>query len=207
MRRRKSKPKLLSEMPTPPPPQLKRSRGQSSPSEVPRQRTKREPRRYQTTLIQVLIQDSADRVLLAKQRDGAFAGRWLGLLDACGPEEMLVDACSRIAWEQVGVTLASVQRRAVLLFASVDDGPTDQPCEEHEFVARLPGGAIASAKGASVAEVRWFEADALPFDRMPADDAIWYGPVLEGRLLRGRFLMDDMGRRVVSHTIEDVAEL
>jgi hypothetical protein len=33
----------------------------------------------------------------------------------------------------------------------------------------------------------WFKLDAIPFDLMPADDAIWYPAILEGKRLTGRF--------------------
>ena len=45
----------------------------------------------------------------------------------------------------------------------------------------------------------WAPLDALPFDRMWADDRLWLPHLVEGRRFRGRFVFD--GDRMVDHVL------
>ena len=36
----------------------------------------------------------------------------------------------------------------------------------------------------------WFKQDEIPYSQMPADDAIWYPPFLNGQKMRGFFNFD-----------------
>ncbi len=49
----------------------------------------------------------------------------------------------------------------------------------------------------------WTKLDAIPFERMWADDAIWLPIVLDGGSFRGRFVVD--GDRMVDHAVERLA--
>jgi len=169
----------------------------------PLDRISRIKRTHKRTLVQILVQDDNDRVLLARQKGGMYDAKWLGLFGEWTLDESLHESCSRIALEQANVTFHSLERRAEFIFTAVQD---DEPCQEHEFVARLSEGGD-KASGDSIEELRWFALNELPFENMPADDELWYGLVLEGNFLKGNFHMDDINSRVISHSIEEVDKL
>ncbi len=36
----------------------------------------------------------------------------------------------------------------------------------------------------------WVPIDAIPYCKMPVDDAVWYPPVLDGKYMTGRFAFE-----------------
>jgi hypothetical protein len=51
----------------------------------------------------------------------------------------------------------------------------------------------------------WFPLSEIPFSQMPADDVVWYPPVLEQqRCLTGAFVFS--ARKMVKHVLQDVSE-
>jgi len=169
----------------------------------PLDRISRVKRTHKRMLVQILVQDDNDRVLLARQKGGMYDAKWLGLFGEWTLDESLHESCARIAVEQANVSFHSLERRAEFIFTAVQD---DEPCKEHEFVARLCDGGV-EVRGDSIEELRWFAQNELPFENMPADDELWYDLVLEGNFLKGNFHMDDINSRVISHSIEVVDKL
>ena len=39
-------------------------------------------------------------------------------------------------------------------------------------------------------EPEWVPTDAIPYYKMPVDDPVWYPPMLDGKVLGGRFAFD-----------------
>jgi len=114
-------------------------------------------------------------VLLRKNGEdaGSISGLWAGILGPIEDGETLEDAARRLT---APLHLNSLKRVACFRFIEEDD-----PVEavEHEFLAScsgsLPDGAV------------WVPRSELDFASMPADDAFWYGRVLDGELLAGDF--------------------
>ena len=47
----------------------------------------------------------------------------------------------------------------------------------------------------------------IPYDKMPADDEIWYPPFLEGKNLRGQFNFSPDMQELLSHDLKEVDNL
>ena len=126
-------------------------------------------------LVQVLCVRDDGAVLLRKngEESGSLSGLWAGILGPVEDGETLEDAARRLT---APLHLDSLKRVACFRFIEEED-----PVEavEHEFIAscsgNLPGGAV------------WVPRSELEFASMPADDAFWYGRVLDGELLVGDF--------------------
>ena len=152
-----------------------------------------------------LLLTYGSRVLLCRHARGAFAGRYTGVFAHALPGEPPRDAALRGA-AALGLVLQprALQLRAVFVFAEADDGD-DGPCEEHQFVAAANDEHLRALHPTADLEPAWWEQSGLPFERMPADDALWYGRVLSGELLRGSFRFD--GRVMLSADIRAVNSL
>lgn len=126
-------------------------------------------------LVQVLCLRADGAVLLRKNGEeaGSLSGLWAGILGPVEDGETLEDAARRLT---APLHLDSLKRVACFRFIEEED-----PVEavEHEFIAScsgsLPDGAV------------WVPRSELDFASMPADDAFWYGRVLDGELLVGDF--------------------
>ena len=152
-----------------------------------------------------LLLTRGSRVLLCRHSRGAFAGRYTGVFAAALPGEAPRDAALRgAAALQLILPPHALQLRAIFDFSEADDGD-DGPCEEHQFVAAASDAQASSLKATAEVAPAWWEQAALPFDRMPADDALWYRHVLSGQLLRGAFRFQ--GRTMLSADIRRVASL
>ena len=142
-----------------------------------RRRAHSPPPREEVVLVQVLCVRDDGAVLLRQNDDSAgpsLAGLWAGLLGAVLDGETLEDASRRLASPLV---LSSLRRAAVFEFTE-DDDPVI--AHEHEFIAMNPSGPLPDG-------CQWVPRAQLDFASMPADDAHWYGRVLDGELLVGFF--------------------
>jgi hypothetical protein len=144
------------------------------------------------------------RVLLARHAAGAFVGRWTGLIEAVRPSDATPrDAAVRAA-AAVGLRLApsALRERAVFEFVehAEDDGAigaaaattTTSITLEHEFVAHLDDDdsvCEGEATDTPALTLCWHALAHIPYDRMPADDTLWYPHALSRQrgVLRGRF--------------------
>ena len=141
-----------------------------------------------TLLAQLLVVSEAGRVLLVHHCSGPFAGFKTGLIEEAVAGESAVSAAAR-----AGLGLETISSPALRGIAVFHEEPKDDDIvEEHEFVCR----AAESTEAAMVAALHargitsaWYAVDGgVPFDQMPADDAIWYPPVLvDRRYVRAEF--------------------
>ena len=128
-----------------------------------------------TVLVQVLCVREDGAVLLRQNGEdaGSLSGLWAGILGPVAEGETLEDAARRLT---TPLNLDSLKRVACFNFLEKDDPVM---AIEHEFIAScsgtLPDGAV------------WVPRSELDFASMPADDAFWYGRVLDGELLVGDF--------------------
>lgn len=152
-----------------------------------------------------LLLTHGTRVLLCRHVSGVFAGRHTGIFAPVPPGDAPRDALQRHA-AALGLAVAphAMQLRAIFVFAEADDD-AGGPCEEHQFVAEHDAVAGGAPRAADGVEPAWWQRDALPFDRMPADDALWYARVLNGELLRGSFRFD--GKAMLSAELHRVRSL
>jgi hypothetical protein len=138
------------------------------------------------------------RVLLARHTAGAFVGRWTGLIEAVRPSDATPHDAAVRAAAAVGLRVApsALRERAVFEFVEhdEDDGAdtttTTSTTLEHEFVAHLDDdGSVGEATDTQALTLCWHALAHIPYDHMPADDALWYPHALSRQrgVLRGRF--------------------
>lgn len=132
-------------------------------------------------------------VLLIVKKRGLGAGKVNAPGGRIEPGEAPLDAAVRECQEEVGVTPHDVRHHGELSFQFVDG----YALHCHVFRA---DGCEGVAVETDEAIPMWTKLDAIPFERMWADDAIWLPIVLEGGRFRGRFVFD--GDRMVDHAVE-----
>lgn len=152
-------------------------------------------------LAQMLIIDRvAQRILLAYHKAGNFAGYYTGFLDKVHENEQPEAAARRITLEQSGVTAGPSELRAILTFTA----PGCETADEHEFYTEQFSG---TPQETETRRAEWFDLNAIPYNNMPADDAIWYPPFLDGRLQRGTFHFDEEMVDLLEYELTEVEKL
>ena len=146
----------------------------------------------------IIVNRDANQALLVLHKVGRWKGFYTGLLDEAAPGEAPAEAAARIAQSQVGVFLEALSHRATFVFSSEAWGRA----REFEFLAEAHSG---EAVESDALRPEWFDLEAIPYDRMPADDAIWYPPFLAGKKMRGRFDFAPDGQTLLDHHVEEVA--
>lgn len=149
-------------------------------------------------LAQMIVADRArGRVLLGFHKSGRWAGFYTGFLDEVRSGEDPANAAIRIAQEQAGIVPGPAEHRATFVFSSNAWGVA----RELEFLAESYAGEPAESRNI---RPEWFALDAIPFARMPADDALWYPAFLDGKKMRGHFDFAPDGRKLLAHTLEEL---
>lgn len=148
------------------------------------------------TLLFVITQG---RALLIRKKRGLGAGKINAPGGRLEPGEAPIDAAVREVREELGVTPIAPRARGTLAFEFVDGYRLF--C--HVFSAdRCEGEAIETDEATPL----WTGLDAIPYEQMWADDALWLPKMLAGYGFDGRFVFD--GDRLCSHelTLRDPAE-
>jgi len=148
----------------------------------------------------VVVDPIESRILLAYHKSGMFAGNYTGLLDEVQTGEQPEDAAHRIASEQSSIVVGPIVLRAILTFTSPDGASAD----EYEFYSEDFTGVPTET---SDRRAEWFSLDAIPYENMPADDAIWYPPFLDGKLQRGTFNFDTGMVKLLDYQLSEVETL
>ena len=122
------------------------------------------------------------QVLLGLKKTGLGAGKLNGFGGKLEPGETAAEAAARELREESGVQAHGLQPMAHLTFYFPARPEWDQIV--HVFLAHQWEGEPVESR-----EMRpeWFEASAIPFDRMWADDAHWLPLVLQGQMVRAAF--------------------
>ena len=132
------------------------------------------------TLLFVL---NADRVLLIRKKRGLGAGKINGpggrLDDGESPQHCAI----REVQEELRVTPTGVEPRGELAFQFVDG----YALFVYVFSATSCEG---EPQETDEAAPLWFPVDAMPFDQMWADDALWFPHLLSRQYFYGFFLFD-----------------
>jgi 8-oxo-dGTP diphosphatase len=132
------------------------------------------------------------RILLIHKKRGLGAGKINGPGGRIEPNETALACALRETQEEIGITARAVAYAGRLNFQFVDgfsirgdvfraDAYDGTPVETDEAVPE------------------WFPLDAIPFERMWADDPVWFPALLERRRFEGRFLFD--GDRMLDHVL------
>ncbi len=145
----------------------------------------------------IVVDRDANRVLLVYHKSGRWEGFYTGLLDEAFPGEEPEAAAARIAAAQVGISTGPVSHRATFLFSSEAWGRA----REFEFLIESHSGEAAES---DTLRPQWFDFATIPYDRMPADDAIWYPPFLGGKRMRGHFDFGPDGQTLLEHEVSEV---
>ena len=152
-------------------------------------------------LAQMLVVDvAAGRILLAFHKQGDMQGCYTGFLDELLEGETPESGAVRITTEQCGLIVELAELRAVFRFTGEDYPGAD----EYEYYTSSYRG--TPREGVQV-RPQWFELDQIPYELMPADDALWYPPFLAGKLQRGSFHFGPGMKELLRHQFSEVDEL
>lgn len=168
---------------------------------------------------QVLVVDpDTEKLLLVRHKLGELAGSYTALLGEVAPEESAEAAAVRLALEQCDLTIGVelLELRAILSFtgdsfgsmegsmAGSTEGSTEGSIDEYQFYTERH---VAELRESDAHEPHWFGFHEIPFAQMPADDAIWYPPFLEGKKLNGHFHFKADGTTLEHYEIQEVDTL
>ncbi len=143
------------------------------------------------TLLFIVEQD-ARRILLIEKKRGLGAGKVNGPGGRFEPNESAIDCAVRELREELCVGAEGVAPHGELSF-HFQDG---YKLHCHAFRADRCVGEPAETDEAAPL---WTPLDAIPFERMWADDALWLPILIAGDSFRGRFIFD--GDRMVDHEL------
>ncbi|MFH1078359.1 MAG: 8-oxo-dGTP diphosphatase [Patescibacteria group bacterium] len=129
------------------------------------------------------------KVLLAMKKRGFGAGKWNGPGGKAKDDESIEDTCRRETKEEVGVDVGVLEDRGVVRFVFENRSEWDNACSI--FVTSEIAGEPVETEEMRPA---WYPVDALPFESMWEDDAIWLDGVLAGGAVDATFWFDQDGR-------------
>jgi 8-oxo-dGTP pyrophosphatase MutT (NUDIX family) len=145
--------------------------------------------------------NSISELCLAMKKRGFGAGRWNGVGGKLNEGESVEAAAARETEEEIGVRVGGLKKVAELDFYFPHNPDWDQ--RVHVFFCDTWEGEPAESEEMAP---QWYGVDALPFDRMWPDDIFWLPEVLQGKLVRARFVFGE-GDAILEKRIDLVAEL
>ena len=148
----------------------------------------------------IVVDSQSDRILLACHKTGEMSGYYTGLLGEIIENETPQEAAIRITHDLCGISVQTAELRAVLEF-TFDD--SDAETEYEYYTTRFSGRPQETAH----IKPEWFKIDEIPYSLMPADDAVWYPPFLEGKLQRGKFHFARDINTLLHHEVYEVDAL
>ena len=151
-------------------------------------------------LAQMIVVDrAAQRILLGLHTSGRWQGAYTGFLDEVGFEEEPAAAAVRITREQAGIIVPPGEHRATFQFNS----EAWVSAQEFEFLVESHAG---QPQESDTVRPEWFALQSIPYEQMPADDALWYPPFLAGKRMRGHFDFAPDGKTLLRHRMEEIED-
>lgn len=139
-----------------------------------------------------VVERERSRILLIEKKRGLGAGKVNGPGGRIDPGETPLETALREIREELCVEAVGATEFGELSFQFVDGYGL------HCHVFRAPA-CIGEPRETDEAVPLWAPLDAIPFDRMWADDRLWLPYLLEGKRFVGRFVFD--GDRMVDHDL------
>ena len=141
-----------------------------------------------------IVEEARNRILLIEKKRGLGAGKINAPGGRLEPGETQAQAAVRELKEEVGVEATNVREHGELLFQFVDGYKLQ--C----WVFRADE-CIGTPIETDEANPVWTPLDAIPFERMWADDATWLPRLLRREQFYGRFVFD--GDRMLSADLSE----
>ena len=132
------------------------------------------------------------QILLIRKKRGLGAGTINGPGGRIGPEETPLEAAIREVQEELRVTPTGVSYCGELRFQFLDG------LSLHGYVFKA-SDCDGDPQETEEATPLWTPIDRLPYDKMWADDYLWFPLMFAGTRFDGRFLFD--GDRMLGHQI------
>ena len=148
----------------------------------------------------IIVDSRLHRILLVRHKIGEMSGYHTGLLGEINEDETPQEAAIRIAHDMCGISVQKAELRAVFEF-TFDDSDAET---EYEYYTTQFNG---RPRETDHIKPEWFEIDEIPYSLMPADDAVWYPPFLDGKLQRGKFHFARDNKTLLHHEVYEVDAL
>ena len=136
-----------------------------------------------------------NEICLAMKKRGFGKGRWNGVGGKVQESETIEEAAKRETFEEIGVTIQTMEKCAELTFLFPHHPEWDQIV--HVFLCRTWDGTPGESEEMNP---RWFRTKEIPFDSMWSDDSYWLPLILQGKYLEGTFSFDEKDQ-LMEHTI------
>lgn len=134
-----------------------------------------------------------ERILLIEKKRGLGAGKVNGPGGRMDPGETPLETALREVREELGVDAKGAREHGELSFQFRDG----YSLHCHVFRA---DGCEGEPRETDEAVPLWTPLDAIPWQRMWADDALWLPRLIAGERFRGRFIFD--GDAMLDHALE-----
>lgn len=144
-----------------------------------------------------LVKDN--QILLPMKKRGFGEGRYNGVGGKVEPGETIEQAIVRECQEEIGVTPIKFHKAAEIIFDEQHKG-VREAIQVHAFVGDTWEGTPIETEEM---KPHWFSVHEMPYEHMWADDPFWLPQILEGKLLKCSFKLNDQDR-VVEKSIKEV---
>jgi ADP-ribose pyrophosphatase YjhB (NUDIX family) len=137
-------------------------------------------------------------ILLAMKKKGFGVGKWNGVGGKFDEkkDKNIEETAIRETEEEIGVKTTKMEKMAILSFYFPQKEEWNQDVHVY-FVKEWQGEPKESEEMAP----KWFKISDLPFDKMWDDDKIWLPKLLSGNKIKGEFVFDPSGSKIIKHTI------
>jgi len=159
-----------------------------------------QPQNLQECTLCFLIKEN--QILLAMKKRGFGVGKWNGVGGKVKDDENIKQAVQRETWEEIGVKPTEFKKVAVLDFL-FPESPKDINWNQRVnvfLVDKWKGEPIESEE----MKPQWFAIDKIPFTSMWSDDFLWLPRVLQGEVLKGKFIFAQDQETIKNHSIRAI---
>lgn len=138
------------------------------------------------------------KLLLGRKKRSFGKGKWLGFGGKLEPGESLAQGLRRECLEECNVKVKRFEERGVLVFHYIDD----PEMEVHYFEMLEYEG---EPKESEEMEVKWFDLNKIPYDKMFPNDRYWLPMFLKKEFFKGEFWFDK-DYEITKHDIRKVSK-